>query len=85
MSVEATCALDADIAGIKRELQCHITVNPARPARWWKRRPPTRTGCSFCGRSDTPADQLVNGPGVTICAACITMASDILRTRQRTG
>ena len=77
--------LGADIAALKRELQCHITVNPARPARWWKRRPPTRTGCSFCGRRDTLADQLVNGPDVTICAACIAMAADILRTRQPTS
>jgi len=74
--------LGVDIAAIKRELQCYITVSPARPARWWKRRPPTQPGCSFCGRTDATPGQLVNGPGVTICAACIAMATDILRTRQ---
>ena len=43
--------LGVDIAAIKRELQCHIAVNPTRPARWWKRRPPDQHGCSFCGRT----------------------------------
>lgn len=74
--------LGIDIAAIKRELRCHITINPARPARWWKRRPPSPAGCSFCGRTDTTPHQLVNGPGVTICDACVALATDILRTRQ---
>jgi ClpX C4-type zinc finger protein/ClpA/ClpB-like protein len=70
--------LGADIAAVIRELQCHLRINPARPARWWKRRPPERSGCSFCGHSDTTPDRLVNGPGVAICGACIAMATDIL-------
>src|SRR4029453_1784354 len=37
--------LGTDIAAIKRELQCHLTVTPARPARCWKRRPHARPGC----------------------------------------
>ncbi len=69
--------LSVDIAAIKRELQCYITVNPTRPARWWKRRPPAQHSCSFCGRT-TPTSQLVNGPGVTICAACVVLATEIL-------
>jgi hypothetical protein len=73
--------LSVDIAAIKRELQCYIIVSPARPARWWKRRP-TEPGCSFCGRTDTPPRQLVNGPGVAICNACVALAADILHTRQ---
>lgn len=72
--------LQVDIAAIKRELQCYVTVNPTRPARWWKRRPPARQGCSFCGRTIPIAGQLVNGPGVAICSACIDMAGDILAT-----
>jgi hypothetical protein len=77
--------LGVDIAAIKRELQCYITVNPARPARWWKRRPPTQPGCSFCGRTDTGPGQLVNGPGIAICNACIALAADIVRTRRPAG
>ena len=42
--------LRVDIAAIKGELQCYITLNPTRPPRWWKRRPPAKPGCSFCGR-----------------------------------
>jgi Clp amino terminal domain, pathogenicity island component/ClpX C4-type zinc finger len=72
--------LGIDIAAVKRELQCYITVNPARPARWWKRRPPAQDGCSFCGQPSP--GQLVNGPGVAICGACVALARDILDRRQ---
>ena len=68
--------LQVDIAAIKRELQCYITVNPPRPPPWWERRP-TGHACSFCGRTSTP-DQLVNGPGVVICRPCVTLATEIL-------
>jgi hypothetical protein len=74
--------LGVDIAAVKRELQCYISVNPARPARWWKRRQPGQQSCSFCGRADADSAQLVHGPGVTICRACIALAADILHTRQ---
>jgi hypothetical protein len=74
--------LDVDIAAIKRELQCHLTLSPSRPARWWKRRAPTQDGCSFCGRPG--AGQLVHGPGVAICSACVALAGDILDDRQPT-
>lgn len=73
--------LDVDIAAIKGELQHHITVNSTRPARWWKRRPAAPHSCTFCGQTSDP-DQLVNGPGVTICRACIALSADILATRQ---
>lgn len=73
--------LRVDIAAIKGELQRHITVNPTRPARWWKRRPAAPHGCSFCGHASDP-DRLVNGPGVAICGACVALAADILSTRQ---
>jgi hypothetical protein len=77
--------LGTDIAAIKRELHCYITLTAARPARWWKRRPQTAAGCSFCGRTATAPDELVNGPGVAICNACIALATDILHTRQPTA
>ena len=82
--------LGVDIAAIKRELQCYISVNPTRPTRWWKRRPPTQGGCSFCGRLSPAAGPLVNGPGVAICSACLALATEILDhthplTRSRRG
>jgi ClpX C4-type zinc finger/Clp amino terminal domain, pathogenicity island component len=76
--------LGVDIAAVKRELQCYITINPTRPARWWKRRPPAQHGCSFCGRTSPAVGQLVNGPGVAICSACVALARDILDNRQPT-
>jgi hypothetical protein len=74
--------LGVDIAAVKRELQCYITVNPTRPARRWKRHPPARQGCSFCGRTVPAAGQLVNGPGVAICPQCVALAVEILHDRQ---
>lgn len=74
--------LGTDIAAIKGELHCHITLQPRHPARWWKRRtPPQAAGCSFCGRIPTATGRLVNGPGVRICTACVDLAYDILRTK----
>jgi hypothetical protein len=75
--------LGVDIAAIKRELECYVKVNPTKPARWWKRRPSAQHGCSFCGRA-MPTDQLVHGPGVAICSACVALARDILEGRQPT-
>jgi hypothetical protein len=72
--------LHVDIAAVKRELQCYISVHRARPARWWKRRP-TGHACSFCGRTSTP-DLLVNGPGIAICRRCVALATEILAARQ---
>jgi ClpX C4-type zinc finger/Clp amino terminal domain, pathogenicity island component len=77
--------LGVDIAAIKRELQCHITVTPTRPARWWKRRPPTRQGCSFCGQPSPAVGPLVNGPGVAICGGCVALAQEILERQTSAG
>jgi hypothetical protein len=72
--------LHVDFAAMKAELQCHLSVNPTRPARWWKRRP-TGHACSFCGRTSEP-DLLVNGPGISICRPCVALAAEILAARQ---
>jgi hypothetical protein len=76
--------LDVDIPAIKRELQCYLELRPSRPARWWKRRAPTQDSCSFCGRALPGAAQLVQGPGVAICSACVALAGEILEDRQPT-
>jgi hypothetical protein len=73
--------LSVDIAGIKRELACYVSLNPPRPARWWKRRSPAGQTCSFCGRTVTPDGPLVHGPNVAICADCVALATDILKRR----
>jgi hypothetical protein len=70
--------LRVDIAAIKGELQCYISVNPTRLARWWKRRASAEPGCSFCGRTSAAAGPLVNGPGVAICGGCTALAREIL-------
>src|SRR6266545_1057620 len=74
--------LGVDIAAIKGDLQCHIAVNPTRPARWWKRRPPTQPRCSFFGQTPPPVGRLVNGPGIAICGPCIALARQILERDQ---
>lgn len=68
-------------AAVRRELRC---FEPARGARWKRRRPRTaQCSCSFCGRRQDQA-RLVAGPGVWICARCVDLAADILRTQPAT-
>lgn len=35
--------------------------------------------CSFCGRSQNQARQLIAGPGVNICDACVDMCRSVIR------
>jgi hypothetical protein len=73
--------LGVDLAAIKRELHCYLSVKQTRPARWWKRRAPHgEAGCSFCGRPESTA-ALVRGPGVAVCTSCVALANDILEKR----
>ena len=69
--------LHVDIAAIKRELNCYLTLKP-RHRRRTGRKPRNDSACSFCGRPATEAGQLVAGPGVWICASCVGLATDIL-------
>lgn len=69
--------LGVDIAALKREVQCYVTVTPPRPPRWWKRHPTPGPTCSFCGRTNLPPGQLVTGPGVAICVACLDLANEV--------
>ena len=69
--------LHVDIAAIKRELNCYLTVNP-RHRRRNGRKPRSSSACSFCGRPATEAGHLVAGPGVWICGSCVGLAADIL-------
>src|SRR5215208_2272906 len=68
--------LKIDIAAIKRELNCYVTLKPRRRRRGGK--VPSDSACSFCGRTAFQAGQLVAGPGVWICASCIGLAAEVL-------
>jgi hypothetical protein len=67
-------------ADIKRELACHLDPNPPRRRRRLGK-PRHDAACSFCGRDTTEEGQLVAGPDVWICAACVNLATDILAER----
>jgi ClpX C4-type zinc finger/Clp amino terminal domain, pathogenicity island component len=73
--------LGTDIAPIKKELACHLTLNPRRIGRPGRRRRRTGPACSFCGAAETPARPLVHGPGVAICSTCTTRAGQALEKR----
>jgi ClpX C4-type zinc finger/Clp amino terminal domain, pathogenicity island component len=72
--------LGTDIAAIKKELACHVTLNPRRIGRWGRRRRDS-SACSFCGGAETPARPLVHGPGVAICGTCTARAAQALDRR----
>ncbi len=66
--------LGVDVAAVKRELECFVTLE--RPKRRRGRRR-TECRCSFCGTA-APA-RLVQGPGVWICHGCAQIALDITK------
>jgi hypothetical protein len=74
--------LDVDIAAIKRELDCYVTLKPSRRRRRPGRKLRSDSACSFCGRPATEAGRLVAGPGVWICAACVDIAVEVLDSPQ---
>jgi ATP-dependent Clp protease ATP-binding subunit ClpA len=69
--------LHVDVAAIKRELHCYLTLKPRRRRRTG-RKPRSNSACSFCGRPATDAGELVAGPGVWICVSCVGLAAEIL-------
>ena len=66
--------LDASVAAIKKELDCH--VGPGKQRR--RRRGKADLACSFCRKSQKQVKKLVGGPGVYICDECIELCSEIL-------
>jgi ATP-dependent Clp protease ATP-binding subunit ClpA len=70
--------LDVDVAAIKRELNCYVTLNPRRRRRR-SGKVRSDSACSFCGRPASEAGQLVAGPGVWICASCVSLAVDVIK------
>lgn len=45
--------------------------------------PDPKTACSFC-KGQQPAEQLITGPGVNICSACISLCNEIIAEREET-
>ena len=59
----------------------HQIVEAAGGGRRWGRRDPhsdLASDCSFCGRPQDSERQLVSGPGVYICEACVNVAGGVL-------
>jgi ATP-dependent Clp protease ATP-binding subunit ClpA len=69
--------LNIDIAAIKRELNCYVTLKPPRRRRHGAKVRGHEV-CTFCGRPGSGAGQLVAGPRVWICASCVNLAVDVL-------
>lgn len=71
--------LDIDIAVVKKELACYLTLNPTRPRR--RRRQKAAVACSFCGTPESATRPLAHGPNVHICAVCTQRATQALTRR----
>jgi hypothetical protein len=71
--------LGVDIAVVKKELACHLTLNPRRIG--WRGKRRRGPACSFCGAGQSAARPLVHGPGVAICGTCTTRAIQALQRR----
>lgn len=76
--------LGVDIAAVKKELACYLTLNPPRPRRLRRTRRPAGPTCSFCGTAESARRPLVHGPGVTICGVCVQRAAQNLAARDAT-
>ena len=70
--------LGASIPAIKKELECYLSPGNAAPARRGKT---ASQQCSFCGWAAAGRSRMVAGPGVWICADCVTLAGEILAGR----
>jgi len=57
--------------------RCHISAPRSRRRRGKK----ADQRCSFCGKSGADGVELVAGPGVWICAACVHLADEIIAER----
>ena len=72
--------MGTDVAAIKKELACYVTLNPRSIGRLGRRRR-TSPACSFCGAAETPGRPLAHGPRVAICGTCTTRAAQALQQR----
>jgi ATP-dependent Clp protease ATP-binding subunit ClpA len=70
--------IGVDIAAVKKELACYLTVDPPRPRRLRRSRRALTVTCSFCGVAESPNRPLTHGPGVAICTVCAQRAAQNL-------
>ncbi|WP_306186541.1 ClpX C4-type zinc finger protein [Streptomyces sp. MK5] len=73
--------LGVDVADIKRQLHCYISVPRTvfgRRTRRKRRVDDTAARCSFCGHPASAERRLVAGPDAWICADCVTLCGEIL-------
>ena len=73
--------LGVDIAEVKKELACYLTLNPPRPRRLRRTRRATAASCSFCGTAESASRPLAHGPNVTICTVCAQRAVQAIAAR----
>jgi len=71
--------LGASIPAIKRELECYLS--PGKQRRRRRGGKSADQHCSFCGRPAASGTHMVAGPGVWICADCVTLAGEIVAER----
>src|SRR5215472_1531895 len=67
--------LDVSIPAIKKALECYIS--PPQRRRRRRGRAPGQE-CSFCGKPSAANLRFVAGPGVRICAECVSLCNQIL-------
>jgi hypothetical protein len=75
--------LGVDIAGLKKELACYLTLSPPR-RRFGRGRQVSTSTCSFCGEAQTARRPLAHGPHVAICAVCAQRAVQSIDARAGT-
>jgi hypothetical protein len=73
--------LGVDIAAVKEELACYLTLNASRRRRPRRSRRSSAPICSFCGAAESPQRPLAHGPGVNICNVCTQRAAQNLAAR----
>ena len=71
-------SLGVSVAAVKRELACYAESQQPERRRRRRRKRPDVASCSFCGKSQPLAGGIVGGPGVAICADCVTLAQEAL-------
>lgn len=75
--------LGVDVAAVKKELACYLTLNPPRTRRFGRARRATTATCSFCGAAESPTRPLAHGAGAMICTVCAQRAVQSLARRSR--
>jgi hypothetical protein len=73
--------LGIDIAAVKKELACYLTLNPPRSRRLRRTRRASTAACSFCGTAESLSRPLAHGPNVTICTVCAQRAIQAMAAR----